>query len=194
MAPDAQVAVDGGADAVCTPRLRLSARFTIDRVGTGSPSNLDVLLGHANGFTLEFDRYQLVRGLDQVEVAFTTAVTSDDWSIDFSGVDGLLLEQEMGWRLTTGERFMHSIFDMQAAHPYSAGLYLLPDDPRTSPYLAVDCFDPGFDLDDNGFPRVESVTLANCQLTIFEPRGAMFKTLSSKFQNTSLAIEYQACP
>lgn len=181
--------VDGGPSddaGACVPVFGVSAEFVVDTVYGEGSSPLEQLLNHNNALTVNFETYELVRGVDMFTDDFKTGVASDAWSVDFTGEDEAFLDSEIGAFLNTSAAFEDAVFDLSAD---SFFLYVLPTDTEMHPYMAIQCYGLSVATDTYGFPIPEAATYTGCNTIFYEFRGELAKDFLSE-TTTTVEVTY----
>lgn len=193
--PDA--AVDASPDAACHPSLRIRTDFQVNQVSNTSPSPLDVLVGHSNSVTVGINDAVLQRqSVSPGDPGRQLLVRADTWTLDFGGVDGNLLDGDVGQYLTRAVFGGSPGIPMRisaASDGETLELGFVPVVAAAHPYLVVGCSLDGAVVDDDGFPIVSHLRFRPCTVTFGDPRGAMAKTLSAR-NAAVLTLDYASCP
>lgn len=193
-APDARpVPTDA---ATCQPSLRLKGSFQVNQITGTSPSPLDVLLGHGNGFEVMFTTPELWHPDPTNEQRRLVAVRPGSWSIDFSGTDGNLLDGDVGQYLSESGGSVPGSPFIVSAEPGGDEyfeLVLMPANPAAHPYLLVTCEMSGSVVDDDGYPIVAHSAFRTCTATFGDRRGAMPRNLIAD-GFAAVELDYLPCP
>jgi hypothetical protein len=179
----------------CVPTVRIAVQFTATNLYGSSPSTLDRILNHPNGFILTVPTWTEERGIDSIgpTSSFKTAIKAmTPYQIDYTGQDEAFLDMEVGQFLTVGGAFRQSVFDL--SDDKSVFLYVLPTATNLHPYMDVRCNDAPFTTDpQTNFPILKSFTATGCSVTFFDQRPMGGRNVVA-MSNTTFELTYQTCP
>jgi|GEM_PF-4325798 len=164
----------------CVPSLTVTSNFVATTTAGDGNSNLDPILNKMNSFTLTlsgwtFHKEAVFDPVGGGGVTFKTGVQSSNWTVDFSGNNGALLDSDLGQWLSRGLAIGDSLFELgDDGHYY---LYLLPDDTSAHPYMAVNCYGAPVIIGADSYPVIEDVSLFDCDIIFYDFRSPVAKNL-----------------
>jgi len=168
--------------------MTLGGAFNMDHVsGTGS-SNLELLLGRDNAWTICLDDVTFEYREEWHPIFFEdikiTRLHASSFTFEFSGQDADFLNDEVGQYFSEGGIYDGAFLEVTNEGEWGGirfFFYIHPPDPSNGVYFSVDGDDESdaFPLDEQGFPIIVPTSLPATQVILFDRRESTDKNVAA---------------